>query len=279
MAGLRNLAFVRRILFLLFVVALVVVSVGPIYYFITVSLKTEADAIAVPPDLFLFKPTFRNYPKVFTEQPFDRYLVNSIVISLGTVLSALVIGIPAGYALSRLQMKFKNGLLFSILAMRMIPPICLALPFFLLFNGIGLIDTKRGLVLVYLTFSLPLVIWMMRTFFDDIPEALEEAALVDGATPFQTFYRIALPLVKQGIVTSGILTWVLSWNEFLFAMILTRRAARTAPVGINAFLRFQDLTWGTIAASSVTVMAPVILIAFLLRTYLIRGWTLGALKG
>lgn len=269
---------VRRLFFALFVILLVMGAAGPIYYFITVSLKTEVEAISLPPRLLVFKPTTQNYVAVFREQPFARYIVNSVIISLGTVAFGLVIGTPAGYALSRMRLRFKQGLLFAILAMRMIPPICLALPFYLLYDRIGLLDSRFGLILVYLTFSLPLIIWMMKTFFDEVSESLEEAAVVDGATSFQTFFHVALPIVKQGIITCGVLTWVLTWNEFLYAMVLTRRAARTAPVGINAFLRFQDLTWGTIAASSVIVMAPVIIIAFMMRSYLIKGWTMGALK-
>ncbi len=270
---------VKRSIFYLLVIVIAFVTVFPLYYFITVALKTEVEALTLPPKLFFFKPTSTNFTKLFQEQPFQKYIINSIIVSIGTVGFGLFLGVPAGYAISRLKMRFKSGLLFSVLAMRMIPPICLALPFFLLFNEVGLLDKRIGIVLVYLTFSLPLIIWMMKTFFDDVPLSLEEASLVDGASPFQTFYKIVLPVVKQGVITCGVLVWVLSWNEFLYAMILTRRVARTATVGINSFLRFQDLNWGTIAAGSVTVMVPVIIIAFLMRTYLIKGWTMGAIKG
>ncbi len=270
--------WVKKISFGAFVLALVIFSLLPIYFFIVTSLKTEAAALSLPPSYLFFDYTVRNYVRVFTEQPFALYLFNSLAISALTVFFSLVLGAPCAYAFSRLSFRFKEQSMFMILTMRMMPPICLALPFFTMFNELGMMDSRFGLSMVYLSFALPMVIWMMKVFFDAIPISLEEAACIDGASPIVVFWKVALPLVRQGLVTSGILIWVLSWNEFLFAMVLTRRWAKTAPVAINNLMRYQELNWSQVAAGSVSVMAPAVLIALLLRKYLIKGWVSGAVK-
>ncbi len=194
------------------------------------------------------------------------------------VTLSLLLGVPAAYALSRMAMRGKHVLQFWILTSRMIPPMALAVPFFMIFSKTHLLDTYIGLIIIYLTFNLALVIWIMKTFFDDVPVTLEESATIDGCSTFGCFWRISLPLVSPGLAATTIFCWIMSWNEFLYALVLTRRAAKTAPVAVTIFMRFIDIRWGTIAAGSTFIMLPIILFAIVVNKYLISGLVKGALK-
>jgi len=161
----------------------------------------------------------------------------------------------------------------------MAPPITLAMPFFLIYRDLKLLDTHIALIIVYMTFNLSWVVWMMWSFFTDVPRELEEAGSIDGCSRFTSFLRIALPIVGPGLAATAVLCWVLAWNDFMFALILTRRVAKTAPVAITIFMRFEEIRWGTISAGGVTVMAPVVLFSMIVRKYLVRGLAMGAVKG
>jgi multiple sugar transport system permease protein len=249
----------------------------PIYWIVAMSLKAPIDVFAMPP-VWWFQPTLDSYRELFGDAPTLRYLLNSTLISSLAVVLALLLGVPAAYALSRLQRRWKDTLLFTILCVRMIPPMSLGLPFFLVFLRLGLLDTHLGLALVYLSLNLPLVIWMMKPFFDDVPIALEEAARIDGCTTAQALRLVVAPLAAQAMAAVGILCWVLSWNDFFFALILTREAAKTAPVGITYFIRFEDARWATIAAGATVIALPVVVFSILVRRYLVSGLTGGAVK-
>ncbi len=173
----------------------------------------------------------------------------------------------------------KKGLALWILTTRMAPPIAFAIPFFLAYRYVGLIDTLAGLTIIYLTFNLSLVIWMMRTFFDGLPRSLEEAALIDGATPAQAWLRVTMPLAGPGVAATAILCFLFAWNDFFYALVLTRSKAMTAPVAIVNFMNYEGWEWGKIGAGGTMIMLPVVIFAALVRRYLLHGLVTGAFKG
>ena len=257
--------------------ALLVLTLLPVAWLVQMSLKTDADAFRMPPRL-LFVPTFDNYRALF-EGKFARSFTNSLVVSTTTTMLSILLGVPAAYALSRAGFRADRAVAFWVLATRMAPPIAFAIPFFLAYRWLGLIDTLLGMVIIYLTFNLSLVIWMMRTFFDGLPRSLEEAAAIDGAGPLEVFRRITLPLSAPGLVATAIFCFILSWNDFFYALILTRSQAQMAPVAIVNFMNYEGWEWGKIAAGGTLVMLPVLVFSFLVRNFLVRGLTAGALKG
>ncbi|HYB44526.1 MAG TPA: carbohydrate ABC transporter permease [Candidatus Methylomirabilis sp.] len=256
---------------------LLAVTLFPVLWLAQISLKTDVEAMRVPPALF-FAPTLDNYAAVF-QGKFARSFGNSLIVSVSTTLCAMLLGVPAAYALSRASFGRSRGLALWVLTTRMAPPIAFAIPFFLAYRWLGLIDTLSGLLIIYLTFNLSLVMWMMRTFFDGIPRSLEEAAAIDGAGPLQAFRRITLPLSGPGLATTAIFCFVFAWNDFFYALVLTRSRALMAPVAIVNFMNYEGWEWGKIGAAATMIMVPVVLFALTVRRYLIRGLTAGALKG
>ncbi|MDA8219143.1 MAG: carbohydrate ABC transporter permease [Dehalococcoidales bacterium] len=249
----------------------------PMYWIVAMSFKSPIDIFAMPPK-WLFTPQLDAYADLFFSAPSGQYLMNSAIVSSMAVVLSLSFGVPAAYALSRLQYAWRESALFAILCVRMIPPMSLGLPFFLVFLELKLIDTHLGLALVYLSVNLPLVIWMMKPFFDDVPVALEEAARIDGCSTFQAFRMVVLPLIPYAVAAVGIFCWIFSWNDFFFALILTRESAKTAPVGITYFIRFEDAKWATIAAGATIIAVPVVAFSIAVRKYLLTGLTAGAVK-
>ena len=203
---------------------------------------------------------------------------NSLIVSsLSTGLSMLI-GVPAAYALTRWDFKGRHRVALWILVTRMAPPIAFTIPFFLAYQALGLQDTVIGLAIVYLTFNLAIVIWLMQTFFEAVPVALEEAAWIDGCGVWQAFWRISLPLAAPGLAATAVLCFIFSWNDFFFALILTRTNAITAPVAIVNFLQYEGWEWTKIAAAGTLVMLPVIAFTLVVRTWLVRGLTAGGVK-
>ena len=258
-------------------VLLILISMSPFLWLVQMSFKTPNQIFTMPPK-FIFMPTFQNYIDLFKESAFIRHFSNSFITSTSATILSLILGVPAAFALSRSAMKGEKTIALWILTSRMAPPIAFAIPFFLLYRTLGLIDTRIGLITIYLTFNLSLVIWMMRTFFDGIPRALEEAAYIDGAGMIESFLRITLPLTGPGVATTAIFCFLFSWNDFFYSLILTRSKAMTAPVAIVNFMNYEGWEWGKITAGSVVIMLPVIIFSLLVRKYLIRGLTAGALK-
>jgi len=248
----------------------------PFLWLLQMSFKTGVEAFQMPPSL-LFTPTLNNYRDLLATR-FPDFFLNSIVVSTTSTVLSIIIGVPGAYALSRARFHLQSGLYFWILSTRMAPPIGFAIPFFLVYRDLRLLDTRLGLILIYLTFSLGLVVWTMRGFFDGIPRSLEEAAYIDGGGPLQTFLQITLPLSGPGLAATAILCFLLSWNDFFYALILTRSDAMTAPVGIINFLNYEGWEWGKIAAGGSVIMFPVVIFSLLVRKYLIRGLMIGALK-
>jgi len=224
-----------------------------------------------------FTPTLDNYRSLWTGL-FPGSLGNSAIVSLGATLLSLLLGVPAAYALSRWRLRSRRQIALWILATRMAPPVAFTIPFFLAYRFLGLIDSLAGLIVIYLTFNLALVVWMMRNFFEGVPRALEEAAWIDGCGVWSGFRRIALPLAAPGLAATGVLCFILSWNDFFYALILTRTQAMTAPVAIVNFMQYEGWEWGKIAAGGTLVMLPVVVFALLVHRYLVRGLTAGGLK-
>ncbi len=276
----RALAFTgwweRRAIYAL-VIGLVVLVMFPFVWLLLTSFKTNEDIFAFPPRL-LFAPTIDNYVALWSSG-FRNSFLNSVIVSVSSTAIALLVGVPGAYALSRTMMRREKALSLLILASRMAPPIAFTIPYFLAFRYAGLLDTRLGLVLVYLTFNISLVIWLMRSFFDACPRALEEAAWIDGASLWQGFTRIILPISGPGIAATAILCFLYSWNDFFFALILTRNQAMTAPVAVVNFMNYEGWEWGKIAAGGTMVMLPVLVFSVLVRRFLVQGMTAGAIKG
>jgi multiple sugar transport system permease protein len=261
--------------------ALVIVLAGlimlPFVWLVIMSFKTNDDIFAFPPKL-LFVPTLDNYIGLWASS-FRYSFLNSAVVSVTSTLLALIVGVPGGYALSRMALRQDKALSLLILASRMAPPIAFTIPYFLAYRWLGLLDSKLGLILIYLTFNISLVVWLMRSFFDACPRSLEEAAWVDGASVWQGFTNIMLPICGPGVAATAILCFLYSWNDFFFALILTRNQAMTAPVAVVNFMNYEGWEWGKIAAGGAMVMLPVLVFSVLVRKFLVQGMTTGAIKG
>jgi len=227
---------------------------------------------------WFFKPTLEHYIFALNEYSYMRYLINSLIVSVGATALSVTVGTLAGYSLARYNTG-GQGLSMWILASRMMPPAASLIPFFMLFNIFGILDTKIALILSYLVFNLSFTVWMARSFFKDIPVELEEAALIDGCSYFQAFLKIITPLARTGLMATTIFSLIFSWNEYLFATVLTSSdSARTLPASVGKFVTHYQIIWGPLFAQSTLIVIPVLIAAILLQPYLIRGVTLGALK-
>jgi multiple sugar transport system permease protein len=266
----------RRLLHAL-VIVLVLIIMFPFLWLLAMSFKTDADIFAWPPKL-LFAPTTANYLALW-DGNFPRSFANSAIASVVSTLLAMLTGVPGAYALSRTAVRSERGLSLLILSSRMAPPIAFTIPYFLVYRHLELLDTLTGLIIIYLTFNISLVVWLMRSFFDATPRSLEEAAWIDGASLWQAFVKIILPLSGPGLAATAILCFLYSWNDFFFALILTRTEAMTAPVAVVNFMNYEGWEWGKIAAGGTMVMLPVLIFSILVRRFLIQGMTAGALKG
>jgi multiple sugar transport system permease protein len=272
----RNWAWLQWIA----VVAILLFCLFPFYWLVNTSLKTGAQLSDAK--LFPSHPTLNNYKSIFQDSNFTLALRNSAIVALSTTVLALVIGSFCAYAIARLHFKHKFALLALILSITTFPGIAIAAPLFKLWTDIGIYNTIPGLVIPYLTFALPLAIYILVSFFREIPKDLEEAALVDGATRFQAFYKVVVPLAAPGLATAGILTFIFAWNEFLLAITLTTStSARTVPAAIAFFTgstQFEQ-PLGTISAASVTISIPLILLVLFFQKRIVAGLTAGAVKG
>jgi multiple sugar transport system permease protein len=262
------------------VAAIVLWCLIPFYWLVNISLKTGPDlssADLVPPN-----PSLENYKSIFQNADFTRALANSAIVALTTTFIGVVIGAFCAYALARLKMKFKFILLAVVLSISTFPQIAIAAPLFRLWSDIGLYNTIPGLVIPYLTFALPLSIYILVSFFREIPRDLEEAALVDGATHFEAFRKVVVPLAAPGLATTAILTFIAAWNEFLLATTLTSSTtARTVPVAISQFTGSSqfEVPLGTQSAASVVISIPLIVLVLLFQKRIVAGLTAGAVKG
>lgn len=268
----------KRYLIYVIVALIVIFFAFPIFWLLETAFKNQNDFLSIPPKIF-FAPTLDNFREVLGKADFANAYKNSFIISGAAIILSVIIGVPAAYGLNRFRFRGRKVLSFWILSTRFFPPVVVVIPFFLIFSTLHLTNTLIGMILVYLVGSLPLVIWIMVGFFQDIPFDLEEAACIDGASPIKIFTHIALPLVKPGIVAVILLGLIAAWNELLYATILTSTETRTLPVAIYSFVSYEQIAWGNLCAASVLAIAPVVLLTILLQKYLISGLTLGAVKG
>jgi len=246
----------------------------PIVWLVQMSLRSDDDILGYQ---LLFTPTLAHY-SALVESKFLQSFRNSIVSSCLSTAVALLVGTPAAYVLSRWRFRARRRIAMWILSTRMAPQITFTIPFFLFFRLVGLSDTVWGLALIYLTFNLALVIWMMQSFFDAVPRALEEAAWLDGCGIWNAFVRITLPLTAPGLAAVAVLCFIFSWNDFFYALILTRTNAMTAPVAIINFMQYEGWEWGKMAAGGVLVMLPVVVFTVLVRKWLVSGLMAGSVK-
>jgi multiple sugar transport system permease protein len=270
-------SFSNGLIYLAVAVA-VVLSIFPIFFLLVTSFKPPELTYAIPP-VWVFKPTLQNYQEVFAGGSFIKYFVNSLVIAASTTAAAIALGGLAGYGFARFRFRGATWMRLGSLVPQMLPPITIIVPLYVLFNSMDLIDSRLALIISYLTFSIPLSIWMMTGFFADVPEELEESAMIDGCTRIEAFFRVSLPIVAPGLAATAILSFIYCWNEFLYAVILTGRDARTLPVTITSFMTNKAILWGRIAASGSLVLVPVLIFALLAQRYLVRGLSRGAVKG
>jgi multiple sugar transport system permease protein len=267
-----------QVLLFLALCAFTVVNLTPIIWAFLTSIKQPVDAFAVPPKL-IFTPTFDFHREVWVEKEFWRFLIHSVIIAVATVCVSVPIGSMAAYGLSRMRGAGTRGLLFGLLAMRMFPHILLAIPFFILAQSLHLIDTYPAMVLALVAINQPFTIWLMRSFFLDVPVELDEAARIDGCSLWQTFTRVALPVVRPGLWVTSLFSLLLAYNEFLFALVLTGPNTKTLPVAIAEY-GGEDLNyWSISAAAAIGIMLPIVLFMMALQRNLVRGLAFGAVKG
>lgn len=274
----------RMVVEVLLLTALAVAMLFPVLWMLETSIKENRDVYAVPVKFFGFDITLDHYKDVFVapgggQSDLSGSLLNSVIVAGASTVLATVLGVPAAWAYSRFTLKAKKDQLFFILSTRFMPPVVVVIPIFLMYRTLGLIDTKLGLVLIYAAFNVPFTIWMMKGFVDEVPAEYEDAAMLDGYTRFQAFWRVTLPLLVPGIAATAVFALIFSWNEFVFAIFLTSsQEVRTAPPAIAGLIGGTTVDWGLVAASAVVFALPVLVFAYLVRKHLVAGVTLGAVR-
>ncbi|PSP55824.1 carbohydrate ABC transporter permease [Halobacteriales archaeon QS_1_67_19] len=259
----------------------------PIYYILITSFKPSSEVLSIPITFVPHQPTLQNYVEIFANRPFELYTFNSIVVASTTTLICVTLGTLSGYTFSRYDFLGNKSLLLSIVAARMIPPIALIVPFFQIMSNPPLIggftgslyDTKVALVLTYTFFNLPFAVWIMKNYFDGVPRSLDEQAKVDGCSTWEAFVKIILPVAKPGIAATAILAFIFSWNEFVFALVLTSsETAQTLPIAVSLFVADDFIDWAHLAAGGMIAALPGILFGLFFQRYIVSGLTQGAVK-
>jgi multiple sugar transport system permease protein len=272
-AGLRGL--LGRIGFFLSVVVVVSPAILVFLWMLSLAFKTDIDNIAYPPVFIPNPPTLDNFFSVFENSPFARYTINSIIVTGSATLLALLVGVPAGYGIAKAR-AHKLGVL--VLLARLTPGLSFLIPLYIMFQMLGLTGTLWPMVITHLVITVPIVAWIMIGFFETLPHDLEEAAMIDGCTLWQAFYRIALPLSRPGIVVAAILSIIFSWNNFIFGVVLAGRETRTLPVAVYNVLTFEQLSWGPLAAAALVVMLPVLILTIIIQREIVSGLAAGGVK-
>jgi len=266
---------------MLWVVAGLLVSVWafPVLWALLTSFKTERDVLAYPPVLF-FTPTLANYREVlFGPASILPNLWSSLVVTCAATALTMAFAIPAAYALARLRYPFKRASGFYVLVTQMLPPVGLVIPYYLALQRLGALDTYSGMVTIYLTFSLPFAIWLMVSYFEDVPYEMEEAALLDHAGRWGALWHVILPQVRGGIAVTTVFVFLNAWNEFMFAVVLGGNKVRPVTVAMFNFISVEQTQWAKVAAGAMVAMAPVILLGLLAQKHIVKGLTVGAVKG
>jgi ABC-type glycerol-3-phosphate transport system permease component len=258
---------------------LVSVWVFPVLWALLTSFKTERDVLAYPPVL-LFTPTLNNYREVlFGPASILPNLWSSLVVTFSATVLTMAFAIPAAYALARLRYPFKRASGFYVLVTQMLPPVGLVIPYYLALQRLGALDTYSGMVTIYLTFSLPFAIWLMVSYFEDVPYEMEEAALLDHAGRWGALWHVILPQVQGGIAVTTVFVFLNAWNEFMFAVVLGGNNVRPVTVAMFNFISVEQTQWAKVAAGAMVAMAPVILLGLVAQKHIVKGLTVGAVKG
>jgi multiple sugar transport system permease protein len=259
----------------LLIALVLVVMLFPFYWMILTSFRSQVDNVS-PVPVWWFTPTLENYQNVIRRNNFLEFTWNSFVIASLSTGFGLVLGLPAAYSIARFK---QNGLALAILIARLTPYITYLVPWYLAFRALGLLDSYVALTLTHLIVGMPLIIWIMISFFEGVPRELEEAAFVDGASRLGTFFRVVLPLSGPGIVAASILAFIFSWNQFLFSLVLSGPNTRPVPVAVFNFISYGQIDFGGLGAAAVLITLPVILLTLIIQRYIISGLTMGAVKG
>jgi multiple sugar transport system permease protein len=268
----------NRIVFFIITFIIIFLSLLPFLWFVDTSLKTPLEVTAIPPVL-IPSGTLHSYQSAINEYNLLHFVKNSIVVAGSTTTITLLFSIIAGYALARLRLKYKGVIMGSLLIVSMFPQISIAGPVWTILQRLGWLNSYQGLVIPYVTLTLPLGVWILASFFKELPEELEDAARIDGCTHIQTLFKIMVPLAAPGVFTAAILVFIYAWNEFFFALlIMTQQKYQTLPVGIALFQGQYTLPWGEIAAASTVATVPLVLLVFLFQRRIISGLSAGAVK-
>ena|SRR3712207_1812110 len=249
----------------------------PLFWIFLMSLKKPVDIIATPPK-FIFTPTLQNYAEVLSRPDFLQPFKNSVIVTFGALLLSVLLSLPAAYALARMDFRFKEDLAFSFLSLRFAPELIVLLPLFVIYQSFGLYDTYIGLILVYQLITFPLMVWMMRSFLEDVPKEIEEAVQIDGGSWFTGFRMIVSRIALPGLAASCVLSFIYAWNHFVFALVLaSQKTVITA--GLLQFISFEQIQWGAMAAGVMFAIVPEFIVAVFALRYMIRGLTAGTVKG
>ncbi|TBL76532.1 carbohydrate ABC transporter permease [Paenibacillus thalictri] len=247
----------------------------PFLWMLLASFKTQAQIMSTK-DLLIFRPTILNYVKVFGQYAFLKFILHSFVVAAGSTVGALILGLPAAYAIARYRLQ---GLGVIVLVARIIPGITFLIPWFILFSQLHLVDTYTALILSHMLVGLPFIIWVMISFFENLPMEIEEAGLIDGCSKLMVFVRIIMPISGAGVVTSSLLSFIFSWNNFMFSLILAGDKTKTLPLAVFNFLSYSEVNWGALMAASCIITLPVLIISMIAQRYIISGLAAGAVKG
>lgn len=278
----RRISRGQKVITIIVLVFFLIMFMFPVVWMFLTSFKTEEEYFSYPPVFIPKDFSLRNYFNAMAFPPDGRGglqgLRDSLLIALSTTVISVAMGSLAAYSLSRFKTGGEN-FSFWILSTRMMPPIAAALPLFLLFKNLRLLDTHLALIIANTIFNLPFVVWLLKGFFDDLPQEMEEAALLEGCSYWGAFWRISLPLVAPGVVAVSLFSFIFAWNEFMFALLLTRRNVRTLTIIVPSLVGGHEILWGEIAAIGMVAILPGVLLALLLQRYLVRGLSMGAVKG
>jgi ABC-type glycerol-3-phosphate transport system permease component len=261
-----------------FLIGYIVFSLFPAVWMLGNSFKSDQEIFQVPP-IYFPSVKWDSYQAIFDERPFIKYTLNSLTVSLTVTAICIGLGAPAAYGFTRYVFRGNKFMFSAILASRLVPPISFIVPFTIVFSYLKMVDTLAALVIAYIFFNLPFVIWIMTGFFEAIPQDLDDAARMDGCSNISTFFRVILPLAQPGIIASAILAFLMSWNEFMFALVLTRLDSKTLPIGMYDFFADGFVRWNWLSAATIYSLIPAIIFVVFFQRHLIRGMLAGAVKG
>jgi multiple sugar transport system permease protein len=272
---------VGKVFMYLMIAIIIVVVVFPFYWLVVTSIKFGIDQQTSPPIFFPSRTTVQNYVDIFVKDGIGKNLANSLIVAVSTTFLAVLFGALAAYSLAKtyIGQRLRNIFLLGVLIIRIFPPVVTTMPYFLIITNLGLYDTQISMIITYVAYCIPFNIWLMLGFFQEMPQEIEKAAIVDGCSIWQRFSRVTLPLTLPGLAVTSVFCFIMAWNEFLYASVLTSQNAKTLPVVISGFISDQRIEWGAMTSIGVMMVIPVLLFAIFTQRYLVRGLTFGAVKG